>query len=410
MSKLNRIKRDIDHNFTTINNIIVKDVRISLKARGFYLTIMSLPDSWDFSVRGITAVLPDGKSAVYGAINELIHYGYCTRQRIYEGNRIAYMEYIFHQIPIEAQYDGNYQELETGLHPGFLHPGFQELENRTQLRTKGIKDLTNSSSLRSELIYNGRVARPDATREAHDSGESRKSKAGRSIKESRDSAHSLKIQAQLEQLDSLFNEPVDNNESRKSTGNLPENGFKVSDSEPLPKTMLFDAPRLAKTTQEPGQIQEFSQPKLPGILSTRSKRSQGVTAQTQGKVRITPVSVSIADEFARICYLAATHAERTNLLSKAQWGQIHNTIRSMQAAGVDLTKLNQFERWWAGNFRSKDRITGRYQPPRPGQIRELWLESVKDRHLQSPRELKQVDAVADDILAQVFKSQSLKRR
>lgn len=92
---MNRIKVVKDTNYTTINNTIIKDKRLSLKAKGLFLTVMSLPDDWDFSVSGIASVLMEGEKAIYHAIKELIKLGYCQRERVYEKGKIKEWTYTF---------------------------------------------------------------------------------------------------------------------------------------------------------------------------------------------------------------------------------------------------------------------------------------------------------------------------
>lgn len=76
---------------------------MSLKAKGFLLTIMSLPDDWDFSINGITSIMPEGKKAIYAVIKELMTVGYCQRTRIYENGKIAAWVYTFLEQPSEVE-------------------------------------------------------------------------------------------------------------------------------------------------------------------------------------------------------------------------------------------------------------------------------------------------------------------
>lgn len=69
-------------NFTVIDNQVFKS-NLSLKARGLLSTMLSLPDNWNFSAKGLSAILPsDGESAIRSAIKELETSGYLTRERI----------------------------------------------------------------------------------------------------------------------------------------------------------------------------------------------------------------------------------------------------------------------------------------------------------------------------------------
>ena len=92
---LNRFAREKDDNYSTICNRIMKEKNISLKAKGLYALIMSLPPKWDFSVQGIVAISKEESGAIYTAIKELIKEGYCERNMISEKGRFIGCEYKF---------------------------------------------------------------------------------------------------------------------------------------------------------------------------------------------------------------------------------------------------------------------------------------------------------------------------
>jgi hypothetical protein len=92
---LNRFAREKDDNYSTICNRIMKEKNISLKAKGLYALVMSLPPKWDFSVQGIVAISKEESGAIYTAIKELIKEGYCKRSMVSEKGRFVGCEYTF---------------------------------------------------------------------------------------------------------------------------------------------------------------------------------------------------------------------------------------------------------------------------------------------------------------------------
>lgn len=62
--------------YTTINNTVFRDTRLSFKAKGLLAQMLSLPDEWDFSVVGLTRFSRDGKDSVMSALDELCKFGY----------------------------------------------------------------------------------------------------------------------------------------------------------------------------------------------------------------------------------------------------------------------------------------------------------------------------------------------
>ncbi len=79
-SRIVRILRERNRNYVTIHNAIALDRRASLKARGLFFTLMTLPPNWDFSVRGLVSILKESKNAVYSALDELVELGYATKR------------------------------------------------------------------------------------------------------------------------------------------------------------------------------------------------------------------------------------------------------------------------------------------------------------------------------------------
>lgn len=50
-------------NFTVIDNQVFKS-NLSLKARGLLSTMLSLPDNWHFTERGLSSILPKDRKSV----------------------------------------------------------------------------------------------------------------------------------------------------------------------------------------------------------------------------------------------------------------------------------------------------------------------------------------------------------
>ena len=91
-----RIIRQKSKQFVTISNEVMRDKDLSLKAKGLYALVMSLPDDWDFTLKGICAISKENYTAVNSAIKELIDAGYCTRKQARADGRITGYDYIFY--------------------------------------------------------------------------------------------------------------------------------------------------------------------------------------------------------------------------------------------------------------------------------------------------------------------------
>ena len=88
------------HDYTVMANHHLRDERLSLKAKGLLSMLLSLPDDWEISIRGLASIVTDGVGAVQTGINELSEAGYIVRRRQHaESGAFAGFEYIIHEIP-----------------------------------------------------------------------------------------------------------------------------------------------------------------------------------------------------------------------------------------------------------------------------------------------------------------------
>lgn len=67
--------------YTVLPNGILRDKRLSLKTKGLFAVILSLPQGWNFNVAGLATVAGCGRDAVRSALKELERAGYLTRSQ-----------------------------------------------------------------------------------------------------------------------------------------------------------------------------------------------------------------------------------------------------------------------------------------------------------------------------------------
>ena len=79
--------------YTIVDNSCLRDVNLDIAERGLLITMLSLPDNWDFNGRGLSSILPCGKTKIYSALKKLETAGYLMRKRIYKDGRVADWEY-----------------------------------------------------------------------------------------------------------------------------------------------------------------------------------------------------------------------------------------------------------------------------------------------------------------------------
>ena len=93
-------------NYTTMSNYHLRDPNLSNKARGLLSTMLSLPESWDYTTRGHAKICKDGVDGITEQLRELEQCGYLIRNRIRDSSgRIVDMEYIIYERPHPASPD-----------------------------------------------------------------------------------------------------------------------------------------------------------------------------------------------------------------------------------------------------------------------------------------------------------------
>ncbi len=75
------IRRPRAAHFTTLSNDLIEDSRLSFKARGLLVYLLSRPDDWQTDAHRISRIGPDGRSAILAGLKELEVAGYLKRTR-----------------------------------------------------------------------------------------------------------------------------------------------------------------------------------------------------------------------------------------------------------------------------------------------------------------------------------------
>ena len=101
-------------NYTLMSNHHLRDKNLSLKAKGLLSVMFSLPDSWNYSIPGLCAILKENETAVKSTIKELKATGYLVvdkKKPCKEEGRSKF-EYIYniYETPQEVSDNSNNQE------------------------------------------------------------------------------------------------------------------------------------------------------------------------------------------------------------------------------------------------------------------------------------------------------------
>lgn len=100
--------------FTVMCNHHLRNVKLSLKAKGLLSLMLSLPEDWDYTTKGLACICKDGVDSIGSTLKELEQHGYLTRQRIrFENGRLGDIEYTIHEKPVSRETEENLPKREN---------------------------------------------------------------------------------------------------------------------------------------------------------------------------------------------------------------------------------------------------------------------------------------------------------
>ena len=159
--------------YTTISNYHLRDKNLSLKAKGLLTLILALPEDWNFTIRGLSAICKEGVDSIGAALRELESAGYLIRHRLRDkGGRISDTEYIVYESPHKTpEADSPYTASPCTENPYMVSPDTAtpqtdapDTENPAQLNTQ-VSNTYESNTQKSNpdpiIIQKQRVQQAD---------------------------------------------------------------------------------------------------------------------------------------------------------------------------------------------------------------------------------------------------------
>ena len=131
---------DKTRDYTVMSNHHLRNTELSLKAKGLLSLMLSLPDNWDYTTKGLARICKDGVDSICAAVRELEEHGYVLRERVRGANgQLGSIEYTILEQPAEPSPE---RENPVQVKPILENPvlGKPEQENRAQLN----KDKSNT--------------------------------------------------------------------------------------------------------------------------------------------------------------------------------------------------------------------------------------------------------------------------
>lgn len=94
---------DKTKDYTVMANHHLRNKALSLKAKGLLSLMLSLPEGWDYTTKGLAAICRDGVDSICSTVRELENAGYIQRRRVRDSHgRLAEIEYTILERPAET--------------------------------------------------------------------------------------------------------------------------------------------------------------------------------------------------------------------------------------------------------------------------------------------------------------------
>ena len=153
--------------YTVMSNHHLRNKALSLKAKGLLSQMLSLPEDWDYTTKGLARICRDGVDSICATVRELEDAGYIIRERVRNANgRLGSIEYTILEQPRPPEPKPGKPERENPVQvkPVLDSPvlGKPEQENPAQLNTKeSSKDKSKKIyQVRKDQILSNQVPKP----------------------------------------------------------------------------------------------------------------------------------------------------------------------------------------------------------------------------------------------------------
>ena len=162
-----RIEKTRD--YTVMSNHHLRDKSLSLKAKGLLSLMLSLPEEWDYTTKGLARICKDGVDSICAGVRELEEHGYVIRQRVRNANgQLGAIEYTILEQPRPPEPKPGKPERENPVldNPEQASPvlGEPEQENPAQLNTKESSKDKSKKDLSSTEGSNPILSSPQTPR------------------------------------------------------------------------------------------------------------------------------------------------------------------------------------------------------------------------------------------------------
>ena len=151
-----RIERTRD--YTVMSNHHLRNANLSLKAKGLLSMMLSLPEDWNYTTRGLAKICKEGVDAIGAALRELEAAGYIVRHKLRDRQgRISDTEYVVYEQPQLRKPDTDSPDTEN---PYMDKPDTEKPAELNIEKSNTEKSITYGSSTDSIPFRETAAARP----------------------------------------------------------------------------------------------------------------------------------------------------------------------------------------------------------------------------------------------------------
>ena len=129
-----RIEKTRD--YTVMSNHHLRNAGLSLKSKGLLSMMLSLPENWNYTTRGLAKICKEGTDSIGSALKELERAGYIVRNRLRDSKgKIVDVEYVIYETPHPPDTGQPCEDEPDTACPDTENPDMDNpcLENRPQL-------------------------------------------------------------------------------------------------------------------------------------------------------------------------------------------------------------------------------------------------------------------------------------
>ena len=147
--------------FTVMSNYHLRDKNLSLKAKGLLSLVLSLPEDWNYSIKGLCEICKESSNTIMRILQEMESLKYLERERQFgEHGRIKGFSYVFYEFPNNSPYLQNEDMVNPHLHSPYLQNADMENDDTDKLLNKLNTKELNINKINTDVDVPGDESHP----------------------------------------------------------------------------------------------------------------------------------------------------------------------------------------------------------------------------------------------------------